>query len=129
MDRMPKAVKRGFDRCPLWVRSRHHALKSPCPLYPNSGHQLSALGCPLCARSGLMHRSKMSAIRSRFDHVIGAAENRWWNRYTNRLSGLEVDKKLEFRGLLNRKIGGFAPLRILSTNAPARRYKLGTFGP
>ena len=39
--------------------------------------------------------------------------NRRWNRYTNRLSGLEVDKKLKFRGLLNRKIGGVRPFEDL----------------
>jgi hypothetical protein len=66
---------------------------------------------------------------SLFDLVISAAENRRWNRYTNRLGGPEVDKKLKFRGLLNRKIGGVCPFEDLSMNAPARRYKLGTFGP
>src|SRR5262245_55201939 len=47
------------------------------------------------------------------DHVISAGENRRWNRYTKRLCGLEVDKKLKFRGLFNRKIGGLCPLQDL----------------
>src|SRR4051794_21191806 len=57
-------------------------------------------------QNGLMHRNRMSLIRLRVDHVISADEKRRWNRYTNRLSSLQVDKKLKFRGLLNRQIGG-----------------------
>jgi hypothetical protein len=56
----------------------------------------------------------MSAIEAQIneslsDHVISAGENRRWNRYIKRLCGLEVDKKLKFRGLFNRKIGGLCP--------------------
>ena len=69
--------------------------------------------CVQSANSGVMHEAKRVAIRSRFDHVISAGENRRWNRYTNRLGGLEVDKKLKFRGLLNRKIGGACPFEDL----------------
>ena len=42
-------------------------------------------------------------------HIIegsDALSGRRGNRYTNRLSRLQVDKKLKFRGLLNRQIGG-----------------------
>src|SRR5262245_1899813 len=47
------------------------------------------------------------------DHVISAGENRRWNRYTKRLCGLEVNKKLKFRGLFNGKIGGLCPFQDL----------------
>jgi len=39
-------------RCPLWVKTRHDALKSRCPLYPQSGHVRCNYGCPLCVKSG-----------------------------------------------------------------------------
>src|ERR1700719_3632185 len=48
-----------------------------------------------------------------FDLVISAGEQRRWDSETNRLGGPEVDKKLKFRGLLNRKIGGFCPFEDL----------------
>jgi hypothetical protein len=57
-----------------------------------------------CACSHAPHQNEL-LIRLRVDHVISADEKRRWNRYTNRLSRLQVDKKLKFRGLLNRQIG------------------------
>src|SRR5215472_5599952 len=60
-----------------------------------------------------MHRSKNGSLRSRLDHVVSAGENPRWNRYANRLSGLEVDKELKFRGLLDWKIGGICPFEDL----------------
>jgi hypothetical protein len=41
-----------------------------------------------------------------FDHLVGAAEQRKRNGQPERLSGLEVDDQLDFRGLLDRHIGG-----------------------
>jgi hypothetical protein len=38
-------------QCPLWVKSRHRALKSPCPLMTQSGHRRMRSGCPLTAVS------------------------------------------------------------------------------
>src|SRR3954469_15442259 len=91
----------------------------PTPSNAGTEHDLAARFAPAAtadgsgrARSspsgqnGLMHRNRMSLIRLRVDHVISADEKRRWNRYTNRLSSLQVDKKLKFRGLLNRQIGG-----------------------
>jgi hypothetical protein len=57
--------------------------------------------------------------------------NRRWNRYTNRLSGLEVDKKLKFRGLLNRKIGSVCPFEDLvdeRTCASVQGRQVGSIG-
>ena len=47
----------------------------------------------------------MVAARS-FDHLVGAAEQRGREREPDRLGGLEVDDQLDFRGLLDRQVGG-----------------------
>src|SRR4051794_35499193 len=51
---------------------------------------------------------------------------------TIRPSALAVLRLIRSSNLVGCSTGrsaGFAPLRILSINAPARRYKVGTFGP
>ena len=40
----------------------------------------------------------------RFDHLVGAAKERNWNADAERLGGLEVQKQLNFRALLDRQI-------------------------
>src|SRR6266516_3901882 len=77
--------------------------------HPHPWHSRAGGGAVHSINNGLMHRSKMS----RYPITSSARMNRRWNRYTNRLSGLEVDKKLKFRGLLNRKIGGVRPFEDL----------------
>src|SRR5215471_20029972 len=52
------------------------------------------------------------------DHVISAGENCGRNCYTKRLCGLEVDKKLKFCGLFNRKVGGLCPFENLVDERP-----------
>ena len=39
-----------------------------------------------------------------FDHLVGAAKERNWNADAERLGGLEVQKQLNFRALLDRQI-------------------------
>src|SRR5207302_5262980 len=38
-----------------------------------------------------------------FNHLVGAAEQRDWERQAKRLGGLEVDEQLNLRGLLDRE--------------------------
>src|SRR6516162_6678316 len=45
------------------------------------------------------------------------------------LAVLRLIRSSNFVGCSTGRSAGFAPLRILSMNAPARRYKLGTCGP
>jgi hypothetical protein len=45
------------------------------------------------------------------------------------LAVLLLIRSSNFVGCSTGRSAGFAPLRILSMNAPARRYKIGTFGP
>ena len=49
------------------------------------------------------------------DHLVGAGEERRRYLQTENTSGLQIDHELEFCGLLDRRIRGVAPLRILST--------------
>src|SRR5215217_4990126 len=42
---------------------------------------------------------------------------------------LRLIRSSNFVGCSTGRSAGFTPFRILSTNAPARRYKAGTFGP
>src|SRR5258706_6003222 len=79
-------------------------------LYPRKRTQLGHRAMSALCQE-LTHAPQQN--ESPFDLVISAAENRRWNRYTNRLGGPEVDKKLKFRGLLNRKIGGVCPFEDL----------------
>src|SRR5262249_44803827 len=47
------------------------------------------------------------------DHLVGAAEDRLWDRQAERLGGLEVDDQLEFRRLLDREVRRFGALQDL----------------
>jgi len=49
----------------------------------------------------------MNSRRS-FDHLVGAGEQRRWHSEAKRLGSIEVDNKLEFRGLLHRQVWSLA---------------------
>src|SRR5215203_1665576 len=70
---------------------------------------------PACWQSamGSQPDSCSASKWSLFDHLVGASEQRGRHRKAKRLRGLEVDKKLKFGGLLNRKIGGVYPFQDL----------------
>jgi len=51
---------------------------------PESGHELSAPRCPLCAKS------RHSALRQLFDHLVGAVEQRQRESDAERLGRLEL---------------------------------------
>src|SRR6516225_10058720 len=48
--------------------------------------------------------SKVDPAMKLFDHLVGAREQRGWDRKSERVGGFEVDLQLEFRGQLHRKI-------------------------
>src|ERR1700730_14642112 len=56
------------------------------------------------ATSGLMRCGKKA---SSFDHLVGAPKQRDRESEAERPGGLEVDKQLNFRGLLHREVRGF----------------------
>src|SRR5258706_1082270 len=45
-----------------------------------------------------------------FDDLVGAGEDRWWDRQAERLRGLEIDDQLEPGRLLDRKVGWLGAL-------------------
>ena len=47
------------------------------------------------------------------DHLVGAGEQRWWNREAERLGGLEIDHQLEFGRLLDGQVGRFGAFEDL----------------
>jgi hypothetical protein len=54
--------------------------------------------------------------------VVGEQEERRRDRQAERPGGLEVDRELECRGLLNSKLEDSAPFRIRSTYMAACRW-------
>ena len=56
-----------------------------------------------------------------FDHLVGAGEKRRRHFQANRLRHDQVNDEVELGRLLDRKIGGLRPRKILSTKSPARR--------
>ena len=46
-----------------------------------------------------------------FDHLVCASYHRWWHYKTESFRRFQIDQELEFRWLLNWKIGGFCPLQ------------------
>ena len=92
------------------VINGHSTMSASRLLYPRKrtlagSHLMSALG-----NNGLMHRSKMSRYpitSSARMRIVGGTVT------PIALAVFEVDKKVKFRGLLNRKIGGVRPFEDL----------------
>src|SRR5215831_1676315 len=74
------------------------------------------------ANSRLVHRNKTASL---FDHLVGAGEQGRRDFEANRLRGLEIQDKLEFRGLLDRKVTGLGALQNLvdASTAPGRSLR------
>src|SRR5262249_18325868 len=73
-------------------------IEARCPLYPQKRTLVERVGMSaLCQKQTLSYS---------FDQIVGAALQRHRNGEAERLRGLEVDDELDFRGLLNRQIGG-----------------------
>jgi hypothetical protein len=56
-----------------------------------------------------------------FDHLVGAGKKRRRHVEAERLRHDQVNDEVELGRLLDRKIGGLRPRKILSTKSPARR--------
>ena len=72
-------------------------------------HSPARIERPFRATSGLMHRSKTSAVARLFDHLVGAGEQCWRHVQANRLRHDQVNDEAELVRLLDRKIGGLRP--------------------
>ena len=57
--------------------------------------------------SRLEARSRLSQHSCSFDHLVGAGEERGWDREAEGFGCLTIDHQFEFRRLLNGKIGRF----------------------
>jgi hypothetical protein len=51
--------------------------------------------------------------------IVGAQQQRLRDRHTKPLRSLQVDDQLDLRGLLDRQIRSFTPLRNLATKTAA----------
>jgi hypothetical protein len=85
-------------------------------IHPVNGHYLP---CVLCRRSSCRERLQQTAPL--FDHLVGTSDQRVWNSDAERLGCLEVDRKLNFGGLLDRYIHRLLPLRIRPAKMPRSR--------
>src|SRR5262245_5094343 len=65
---------------------------------------------------------------SLFDYLVGAGEQRLRHREVEGPGGFEVDKQLEFRGLLDRQIGGLRAVEDLSGVNALKAVKSGKTG-
>jgi hypothetical protein len=54
------------------------------------------------------------------DHLVGAQQDRCWQPDADCFGSLEIEDKLEFRGLLDRNIGRFGALEYLVGTLPIR---------
>jgi len=90
--------------CPLWVKSGHRRKSGQCPLYPQKQTlELSRVMSALCQKRTYAVQQSSSL----FDHLVGEGKHRLRNSLVQRFSGLELDSKLDFRGLLH--WAGFSP--------------------
>ena len=68
-----------------------------------------------------MHRNKTSAVARLFDHLVGAGKSVGGHVEAERLRHDQVNDEVELGRLLDRKIGGLRPRKILSIKSPGRR--------
>jgi hypothetical protein len=54
-------------------------------------------------------------------HLVGAQQDRWGHRKTERLGGLQVDDELELVGWITGRSAGFSPLRMRPVYVPTCR--------
>src|SRR3990167_7904588 len=92
--RQPNATLSG--RCASIASARSAAAGSSTPEYSDAAKPIS-------------HDSRLRS----FDDLVGSRPHRRWDRKTERLGGLEVDRKLKRGGLLDRQVGRLSPLENL----------------
>src|SRR5215203_4170896 len=99
--------KRAADAAPVSARahaflSRHHEKSEGEPLAQRAD---PVLICPASAsRSSDSCTSATSGRSIMFDHLVGADEERGWDRDVDGAGSLHVDYELELRRLLNRQV-------------------------
>src|ERR1700680_175851 len=73
--------------------------------------QPTSVGCKQLPKS--LSRKGSWIPSALFDHLVGAQQDRGWDRKTQRLGGLEVDEESEQTGVLTRQVTRFSPLENL----------------
>src|SRR5262249_39016343 len=94
------------------MRARRHVPKADEPMIPTHeanatfGHSRSAASCRTHAP-----RQTTCALASLFDHLVGAREQRGWDREAECLGGLEVDHEVVLGRHLHWQITCFLALK------------------
>jgi hypothetical protein len=52
---------------------------------------------------------KRHALKRLFDHLVGAQEERFWDRQTKNLGGRKIEDEIELGRLLDREVGRLRP--------------------
>ena len=78
---------------------------------------------------GMSAKCQKQTFAALFDHLVGGGEQRQWNGESERLRGLEIDRELEFVGLLHRQIGGVRAFENAVYILPKRRKMSAVSGP
>src|SRR5262249_28942565 len=86
-------------------QKRTLGISEQCPLYPQKQTlELSRLMSALCQKRTSGH-SLNYLLGALLDHIVGLRKQRWWDRYAERLSRLEIDHQLVLGWRLHGKIG------------------------
>ena len=127
-DKVIETIRRRPLNTPIEVkpqlRGKEQAFGRPLldvAMAPKAVLRTTGFGLPLPTRSG--------HSRGLLDHLVGAREDRWRDRQTERLGGLQIDDELEFGWLLDGQVGRlgtFENFVDIRSSAPEEVVQIGS---
>ena len=103
---------------------RPHPGFLPSAIVPSTDLQARCHGSELTTRratSGLMRRSKTSAVARLFDHLVGAGKSVGGTSRPSAFATIRLTTRSNLAGCSTGRSAGFAPRKILSIKSPGRR--------